>query len=115
MNRLNLIFIALLVVSVSCGAAGFRELRGTMLISGASPVDPPPGEAKDRVLFNVSGPAAREMYDSISVRPHKDLCDDTSMTKSSGALECTRSSGGKYFCTFGLLLKSGEAVQGRVC
>lgn len=103
----------MIVPSVS--AQEFKQLEGQYAISSKSIIDPPASEKKDRALFSIHGSGAKELFDSMAVPAIKDKCSAELVTKSAGALECSKNTLGIYQCTFGVLLKTGNTIKGRVC
>jgi len=113
------IFIAglVLVSSLVMGAA-YNQLSGTYHIGGKTFYDPPENEPKNTHLYiQLSGDAAKDLYQTMLVKPKPDVCgDDGSLTKVVGNMQCTRSSDTKtHRCWFGIDVKNQKITGGVVC
>ena len=66
------------------------RLRGQMFIAGATLVGPPPDEpSKSHAYLEVTGDAARHLFESMQVQPVPDLCVPGRRFKQAGHLTCS--------------------------
>lgn len=113
---LHLFFtLAAVALGSSLMAQEFKKLEGQYAISSKTLLDPPINEEKDRVVLSIHGAGAKEIFDSIKSVANGDKCSGDLQTKSAGGLECSKSAGGVYQCTVGILLTTGATTKGRVC
>jgi hypothetical protein len=117
MKRLLTFSFAVIAIALgpSLMAQDFKKLEGQYAISSKTLLDPPTDEKKDRVLLSIHGLGAKELFDTMASPAKKDKCSGDLQTKSAGGLECSKSAGGTYQCTVGVLLTTGTTVKGRVC
>ena len=118
-----LVFLTTAVLLVSAFASDWSFLYRPATVKYAiyrgglgDPVAPSKNEAK--VAFEVTGSAAKEIFDAIG--PDKaDQCSSESgvrfRSKDADKLSCTRSSDVRYSCYFGFDLKSGKSAGGSIC
>jgi len=109
--------LAALHGEVGMGRATIR-LNGEMFIGGATPVDPPSGEAKNtHAYLTVTGPAALRLYGAIGTKEEEDLCRGGGRKlRRAGALSCSIAAGGQEaVCDFSVDLRSGRLAEGRPC
>ena len=116
----------LLTYGVLAAAAGsdqapgpHRKLDGVYRVYGGGLGDPVAPTAKDKkVMFSVTGPAARELFDALGP-DKKDVCTEGSGTRvrarDNDNLFCMRSAEGEYACNFGFDLRTGKSIGGIVC
>ena len=99
-------------------AADRNALSGTYRIGGATLIDPPTDEAPNTHLYvELTGAAARDLYESMAVAPKPDLCTGPgSRVKTVGEMQCTRyASGQRFRCAFGIDLRKQTVTRGIVC
>lgn len=112
------IITLLLLASSLVYASAYNQLSGTYRIGGKTLYDPPENEPQNtNIYFELSGSAAKDLYQTMAVKPQKEVCGETgTQTKTIGNMQCTLSSGGKeYRCWFGIDVKSQKIVSGVVC
>lgn len=120
------VVFGLLIVS-GCGSAVLandglsrhKPFSGVYRIYGGGLGDPVAPSAKDRkVLFSISGRAARDLFDAIGPDRH-DVCTEGSGTRvrwrDEQNLSCIRSEKGEYSCNFGFDLRTGKNIGGSIC
>jgi hypothetical protein len=95
------------------------KLEGVYRVYGGGLGDPVPPNAKDKkVMFSITGTAARELFDALGP-DKKDVCTEGSGTrvraKDNDNLFCMRSTKGEYSCNFGFDLRNGKSIGGIVC
>lgn len=80
------------------------------------PIVPSPRDGK--VMFSLSGNAAKELFDAIGPDRH-DVCTEGSGTRvrwrDAQNLSCMRSENGDYDCNFGFDLRTGKSIGGGIC
>ncbi len=113
----GLILAGLVAASSLCAAQEASPLRGEVLISGKTPVDPPPDEPKNsHAYMTVSGPAALRMYRAMRAKDEPNLCEQGKRMKRAGALTCSVSRDGRSAtCDFSVDLLKGPLDDGRPC
>lgn len=78
----------------------------------------PPSSSDQKIAFEVTGRAAREIFDAIGP-DLKDLCGSEPgvrfRSKDDEKISCTRTREGDYTCYFGFDLQSGKSVGGSIC
>jgi hypothetical protein len=94
-----------------------REVRGTVYISGKTPVDPPPDEAKNtHAYLQLSGAAALAMYRGMRAKEEKNACEPGKKLKRAGSLACSLNADGRgAVCDFSIDLVKGTLDDGRPC
>lgn len=120
------VFFALLILS-GLGSAVLatddlfrhKPFSGVYMIYGGGLGDPVAPSSKDRkVMFSISGRAARELFDTIGPDRH-DVCTEGSGTRvrwrDDQNLSCTRNEKGEYDCNFGFDLRTGKSIGGSIC
>jgi hypothetical protein len=124
MNKHSLLFM--MMCGAIAGAAGadqplgpHRKLEGVYRVYGGGLGDPIAPTAKDKkVMFSVTGRAARELFDTLGP-DKKDVCTAGNGTRvrarDNDNLYCMRSAEGEYSCNFGFDLRSGKSIGGIVC
>lgn len=92
--------------------AQYELYSGTL----GEPAAPTGQDAK--VAFEVSGPAARRLFEAMGP-DKKDACSSDSgdrvRSKDDDRLLCTRFASGRYACQFGFDLQTGRSVGGSIC
>ncbi|MEH6433743.1 hypothetical protein [Massilia sp. DD77] len=96
-----------------------KKLTGVYRVYGGGLGDPSVPTPQDKkVMFSISGAAAKEIFNAIGP-DKKDICTEGSSTrvrsKDDGNLSCLRSAKGEYSCNFGFDLVSGKSIGGIVC
>ena len=113
----------LLVIPVLAHASdwsfNYRPAAVRYVIYGNSLGDTtPPSGSDQKIGFEVSGRAAREIFEAIGP-DQKDLCTSDPgirfRAKDKEKISCTRSRDGDYTCYFGFDLKSGKSIGGSIC
>jgi hypothetical protein len=95
-------------------------LEGRYIMTSETPVDPPPGEKIDRIGIEISGNAARTIFDAMAVETKEEPCG-SGVLKKAGHLECSKvlnESGqpnGEYYCHVGVLLDTGQSASAFAC
>jgi hypothetical protein len=118
MSRSTILFVLLACSLVAVLAAERRALTGTYRIGGATFYDPPSDEPQNTHLYiELTGAAAQDLYEAISVKPRTDECTGpNTLIKTAGQIQCNRYEGGKrYRCWFGIDTRSEKITRGVVC
>jgi hypothetical protein len=96
----------------------YRPFKGSYLIySGALGEEQPPTAGDRKVSFSVSGPLAKEMFDSMYPDANaKNACssDKGHHERYKGNVSCVHDPDG-YTCHFGFNLRTGESISGATC
>jgi len=123
MSARILLFLAAAAVVVSAFAADwsfeYRPAAVKYAIYGGGLGDPvAPSKKEAKITFEVTGSAAKDIFDSIGP-DKKDQCSSDSAdrfrSKDADKLTCTLSPSGEYTCYFGFDLKSGKSTGGSIC
>lgn len=117
---IKLLFACVAVLPVHAEESGpHKKLAGVYRVYGGGlgdPVTPSPTDKK--IMFAISGNAAKEMFDAIGP-DREDICTEGSSvrvrSKDDEKLFCMRSAKGAYSCNFGFDLVSGKSIGGIVC
>ena len=99
-------------------AGQYKQLSGSYRIGGQTAYDPPENEPQNTLFYvELTGSAAKDMFDQMPVAPVADICADKgTKTKNVGEMRCTQSVGGKqYRCWFGIDIKNQRITNGVVC
>lgn len=119
------LILAAILGGLACASAvaqqtsEWNRLDGVYQIYGGSLGDRTEPTAKDRkVMFSLSGSAARDLFNAIGP-DRKDLCTEGTGTrvrkKDHENLVCMRTKQGEYSCNFGFDLLSGKSIGGSIC
>jgi hypothetical protein len=95
-----------------------RPLAGEVFVAGATPLDPPAGEAANTHAYvSLSGAGAAAIYGAMQAAEIDDLCRGGGWTlKNSGPLVCSfHAPSGDAACEFSLDLVSGSLDDGIAC
>lgn len=123
-TRLVVITIAMVALCSQTGAAdqkawdeSFKPLKGEYLLySGSLNESQKPTRTDRKVAFKVSGPAARDLFESM-YPDEKITC--TSMKRyrerRKGEIFCTFFPQDGYACYFGFDLRTGKSIGGASC
>jgi glycine/D-amino acid oxidase-like deaminating enzyme len=97
-------------------AAEWKPLAGTYAVTGASAVDPPPGESQtSHFRVQLTGASARDLFFAIPGSAVTDECTG-GQSKSAGQLRCLYfKDGDSYECAFAIDLLDNEIDYGVVC
>lgn len=125
MNRLFRLALGLLLVALSLAYASetrdwwqYRPFRGSYLVySGALGEEQPPTATDRKVSLNVSGPLAKEMFDSMypdAKETEKCSSDKDYRERNKGEVSCIHDRDG-YRCFFGFDLRTGKSILGATC
>ncbi|GAB2875904.1 hypothetical protein GCM10027277_51530 [Pseudoduganella ginsengisoli] len=125
MNQLFRLALAMLLVALSFAYAGetrdwwqYRPFKGSYLVySGSLGEEQPPTQKDRKVSFNVSGPIAKEMFDSMypDVKEAEKCSSDKGYReRNKGEVSCIHDSDG-YRCFFGFDLRTGKSITGATC
>lgn len=106
--------------AVSLSQSTARPLTATYRFWGRSLTDPSPNEAIDRVIIQISGEAARELFEQMPMKASREDCtglhsDYLKPRKYAGGLQCIEESTTQYRCSFALLLANGTTDAGEGC
>lgn len=109
-----------LATSLALGSglyAGMKPLTGQFSITGKTPVDPAPNEARDtHLLMYLTGEAAQDLYEHMPVKPSPDLCSDSgALVKMIGDMSCERSTDEDYTCHFAINIADQKIEGGWAC
>lgn len=78
----------------------------------------PPSSDDQKIAFEITGRAAREMFDAIGP-DQQDACAAEPgvrfRARDDEKVSCSRSRDGDYTCHFGFDLKSGKSIGGSIC
>jgi hypothetical protein len=125
MKRLSGLAFGALLAALSLAYAGekndwwqYKDFKGSYLIYSGSLGEEQPPTAKDsKVSFNVSGPIAKQMFDSMYPdAKEQDRCSDEKgyRERNKGELSCIHDKDG-YRCFFGFDLRTGKSISGAIC
>jgi hypothetical protein len=117
MSRVGLL-VVLMGVLAGVTASERRSLSGTYRIGGATFYDPPSEEPQDTHLYvELTGIAARDLYEAMAVTPKVDECTGPNATiKVVDQMQCNRyESGKRHRCWFGVNLRDQKITRGVVC
>lgn len=96
----------------------YKLFKGDYLIySGALGEEQPPTSKDRKVSFNVSGPLAKEMFDSMypDVKDQEKCSSDKDYReRNKGEVSCVHDRDG-YRCFFGFDLRTGKSIPGADC
>lgn len=96
----------------------YKRFRGSYLIySGSLGEEQPPTSTDRKVSFSVSGPLAKEMFDSMypDVREQEKCSSDKDYReRNKGEVSCIHDRDG-YRCFFGFNLRTGKSIPGANC
>jgi hypothetical protein len=94
----------------------FKPFKGEYLIySGTLGEEQPPTTADRKISFSVSGPAAKDMFDSMYPDAREACSDDKGhRERYKGNVACVRDPDG-YTCHFGFDLRTGASISGATC
>lgn len=116
MNTKVILLCALVSIPVSALAADWKPLVGTYAVTGASAVDPPPGESQtSHFRMQLTGASAKDLFLAI---PGAAVADDCTggQAKSAGQLRCVHfEDSDSYECAFAIDLLNHEIDYGVVC
>ena len=107
-----------LVASLALARSAEIPLKGSLVIRGATIVDPPPEEpGNTHAEFIIDGPAAQALFEAIKAPAREDEClGDGSISKRAGNVACIRRADSKaYECDFSLDLVKQRIDIGRAC
>lgn len=110
--------IIFLMLHLVTGAREYQPLAGSYSIGGKTFYDSPDNEPNDtHIYFEVSGSAAKDLFESMKVHPIRGVCaDDGSFTKRIKEMQCTQSADRQeHRCWFGIDLKKQRIKNGVVC
>jgi hypothetical protein len=106
------------VGAASVLAQDARPLAGEVFVAGATPLDPPAGEAADTHAYvSLNGEGAVAIYGAMQAAEIDDLCRGEGWKlKNSGPLVCSfHAPSGEAACDFSLDLVSGSLDEGIPC
>jgi hypothetical protein len=110
--------IIFLMLHLVAGAREYHPLTGSYSIGGKTFYDAPDSEPNDtHIYFNLTGPAAKDLFESMKAKPIRDECiDDGSLTKRIKEMQCTQSADRQeHRCWFGIDVKKQRITNGVVC
>jgi hypothetical protein len=104
---------AVLSSTASLGADDDKKLEGFFFLSeeGCGGKTPSP---KCVMSFQISGPAARTLYEKLKGKAVKDECTDGLRKTDGNGLKCYKTEGDKYDCDFGYSFKRKAMVESEV-
>jgi hypothetical protein len=114
-------FIIIMVLAIASSlvmAATYNQLTGSYRIGGKTLYDPPENEPQNtRLYVELTGDAAKDLYQIMKVKPKPDVCDEEgTLTKVVGNIRCTHSADTKnYRCWFGIDVKNQKITNGVIC
>jgi len=123
MKHKGLLMIVLLAAAAAYAGGewqfALRPADASYVLYGQDLGDPAaPSRADSKVAFEVRGPGAREIFDSIGP-DQKGVCtsdpDTAYRSRDGGRLVCTRHGKREYTCRFGFDLESGKSIGGSIC
>ena len=96
-----------------------KKLAGVYRVYSGGLGDPAAPTPRDKkVMFAISGTAAKEIFEAIGP-DKKDICTEGSSFRvrhsDEEKISCMRSAKGEYSCNFGFDLVSGKSIGGIVC
>jgi hypothetical protein len=96
-----------------------KKVTGVYRIYGGGLGDPIPPSPKDtKIMFSLSGSAAKEMFNALGP-DMKDICTEGTglrvRKKDNEKMWCSKSADGEYSCNFGFDLRTGKSIGGIVC
>lgn len=94
----------------------YKPFKGDYLVySGTLGEEQPPTAADRKISFSVSGPVAKDMFDSMSPDAKESCSDDKGhRERYKGNVACIRDTDG-YTCHFGFDLRTGASISGATC
>ena len=95
----------------------FTKLDGSYLMWGKTLIDPPENEKVDRVILDITGRAAKEMFDAmpgVGARPECGARTAGALprSKTSGGLRCTQIATANFQCSVAIVLATGATAIG---
>ncbi|GGY54625.1 hypothetical protein GCM10007387_41240 [Pseudoduganella albidiflava] len=108
---------AALALGAQPWAFEYRPFKGSYQIYGGSLGDTiRPTNRSRNIQYNVKGPVARQMFDSMGP-DLKNVCgaDDEQRLRQRADVACTFSAKNGYSCTFGFDLVTGRSIAGSIC
>lgn len=125
MKRLSGIIVIGVLAGLSLAYAGekndwwqYKSFKGSYLIYSGSLGEEQPPTSKDRkVSFNIAGPLAKEMFDSMypDVKEQERCSSDKDYReRNKGEVSCIHDHDG-YKCFFGFDLRTGKTISGAIC
>lgn len=106
------------VEAASALAQDARPLAGEVFVAGATPLDPPAGEAADTHAYvSLRGAGAAAIYDAMQGAEIDDLCRGEGWKlKTAGPMVCSfHAPSGEAACDFSLDLVAGSLDDGIPC
>lgn len=95
----------------------YQPVRASYVMYGGGLGDPhAPKPGGRHIAFNVTGPAAKEMFASLGP-DLKDACgaEDGNRIRRRSELTCSFSPKDGYHCAFGFDLATGKSIGGSIC
>jgi hypothetical protein len=116
--QIIIVVLSLLLTSLSLNAQEYNALSGEYTIAGKTVIDPPADEARNtHIYFALAGDAARDLYNTMKASAKTDDCGEAGgLIKTIGAMQCTRSAGGKSFhCDFAIDIAKQQISGASAC
>jgi len=125
MRNLKILVIAALLLSLVAtsraaswdGTWNSASAKYIIYSGGLGDMIPPEGNRK-KIAIEIAGAAAKDIFNSIGP-DIADICGSGDgmriRKKNDGALSCSRSVKGEYYCNIGFDLKTGKSIAGVIC
>lgn len=112
----GILLFALACIPVSALSADWKPLAGTYAVTGANPIDPPPGESQtSHYRVQLTGASAKDLFLAIPGPTARDDCTG-GQSKSAGQLRCLYfNDSDSYECAFAIDLVDNEIDYGVPC
>lgn len=95
----------------------FSKLDGSYLMWGKTLIDPPANEKVDRVLLDITGRAAKDIFEAMPGRGVRPECGPEKSgafprSKAAGGLRCTQIAIADFQCSVAIVLATGTTAPG---
>jgi len=112
-----LLLMSVVAMPVAAGAQDFRPLKGSYALYSRELGDPgPPTRGDAKLALSLTGPLAKQLFTHLGAAAtvHVECSEDDGVTRTRGALSCTRDKTGETHCALGFDIAKGKAIAGEV-